>query len=239
MMTLNQNRHKVILIEILKDVFSNNSTSNALGFKGGTAAYLFYGLDRFSVDLDFDLIDRSKVETVYEGLKHMLSQHGTLKIADKKRYSLIYILDYTQKSIGDQNLKVEVNLRDFGSSYEPKLFLGIPMRVMVIEDMVANKIVACYERIGKTNRDLYDSYFFLSRHFEINQLLVENRTGLSWRVFLEKWLSAIKGMTSRSILAGMGELLDEKQKSWVRSHLKDELIFQVKLLLMDQNDHQQ
>lgn len=234
-MALNQTRHKVILIEILKDVFSNSLTSKTLGFKGGTAAFLFYDLDRFSVDLDFDLIDSSTVESVFEELKLILGRHGRIKLADRKRYSLIYILDYTEKVEGDQNLKVEVNLRDFGSTYEPRLFLGIPMRVMVIEDMVANKIVASYERMGKTNRDLYDSYFFLSRHFGINKTIVENRTGLSFVKFLEEWLSAIEGMTSRSILAGMGELLDEKQKSWVRTHLKAELIFQIKLLLMEHN----
>ena len=54
-MTLDIATHKTILFQILKDIYSNTAISPYLGFKGGTAALMFYGLDRFSVDLDFDL----------------------------------------------------------------------------------------------------------------------------------------------------------------------------------------
>ena len=229
-MSLDQARHRVILVEILRDIFTNPITSGALGFKGGTAAYLFHGLNRFSVDLDFDLLDPSLTDIVFDELKALLLRHGNLKLADKKRYSLIFILDYIDKASGAQNVKLEVNLRNFNSRYEVQQYLGIPMRVMVREDMAANKLVACYERIGKTNRDLYDCYFFLSRHWPINQKIIENRTGKGYSEFLADLLDSVEQMKSRSILAGMGELLDEKQKSWVRNHLKEELLFQIRLL---------
>jgi predicted nucleotidyltransferase component of viral defense system len=47
------NRHKFLLLQILKDIYSNIELSNWLGFKGGTALLFFYDLPRFSVDLDF------------------------------------------------------------------------------------------------------------------------------------------------------------------------------------------
>jgi predicted nucleotidyltransferase component of viral defense system len=56
-MTINLTAHKTILFQILKDIYKETRISPYLGFKGGTAASLFYGLDRFSVDLDFDLTD--------------------------------------------------------------------------------------------------------------------------------------------------------------------------------------
>jgi len=59
-MALNASIHKNILLQILADIYSDNTIGPFLGFKGGTAAYLFYGLDRFSVDLDFDLLDKKK-----------------------------------------------------------------------------------------------------------------------------------------------------------------------------------
>jgi hypothetical protein len=37
--------------------------------------------------------------------------------------------------------------------------------------------------------------------------------------------------TDRNILSGMGELLDEKQKAWVKSKLRTETIFLMKLAL--------
>ena len=49
--------HKNILFQILKDIYSDTTIAPLLGFKGGTAALLFFELDRFSVDLDFDLFD--------------------------------------------------------------------------------------------------------------------------------------------------------------------------------------
>ena len=48
--------HKTNLTNILIDIFKNSFIGPLLGFKGGTAALLFYNLPRFSVDLDFDLI---------------------------------------------------------------------------------------------------------------------------------------------------------------------------------------
>jgi len=49
-----------------------------LGFKGGTAAMLFYGLPRFSVDLDFDLLDSDKKELVLEKISQLLPRYGVL-----------------------------------------------------------------------------------------------------------------------------------------------------------------
>ena len=42
---------------ILKDIYADITINSLLGFKGGTCAYFFYNLPRFSVDLDFDLLE--------------------------------------------------------------------------------------------------------------------------------------------------------------------------------------
>lgn len=49
-------KHRLILTKILKDIFSDFELSSILGLKGGTALYYFYSLPRFSVDLDFNLL---------------------------------------------------------------------------------------------------------------------------------------------------------------------------------------
>lgn len=230
-MSLDPTKHKIILIKILKDIFTHPVVGPVLGFKGGTAAFLFYGLDRFSVDLDFDLTDSSKEDVVFEQISKILQKYGRLKIADKKRYSLIFILDYDEKDPGEQNVKVEINRRDFGSRYMVKSYLGISMKVMIPEDMVANKLVAMYERIGKTNRDIYDTWFFFSNNWAINKGLVEKRTGMPFKEFLESCISSLEKMDGRTMLSGMGEVLNDKQKIWVKNNLKDELIFQFRLHL--------
>jgi predicted nucleotidyltransferase component of viral defense system len=230
-MSLIPAKHKSILIKILKDIYSHPTIGPILGFKGGTAAYLFYDLDRFSVDLDFDLLDATKEELVFEEIKGILTKYGRIKTADKKRFNLIYILAYAEKEPGAQNVKVEVNRRDFGSKYGIKPYLGISMKVMIPEDMAANKLVAFYERIGKTNRDIYDTWFFFANNWPINQELVERRTKMPFRDFLETCCGLLEKVDNKNILSGMGEVLTEKQKAWVKSKLKEELLFQLRLYL--------
>jgi len=223
--------HKNILIRILKDIYTEPTLGPILGFKGGTACYLFYGLNRFSVDLDFDLLDLKKEDYVFEVVKKILENYGTLKEVFKKRYNLFYLLSYKEKIEGAQNIRVEINRRDFGSNYEIKSYLGISMKVMKKEDMFAHKLVALYERKARTNRDLYDVWFFLQNNWPINVEIVEKRTKMKFQEFLKRCLSLIEKINERHILAGMGELLDEKTKNWAKKNLKKELLFLLKLKL--------
>ena len=230
-MVLDTAKHKNILVKILKDIYADSSISTVLGFKGGTAATLFYGLDRFSVDLDFDLLDMEKEEEVFERVKTILEKYGTLKQVVKKHYNLLYILSYNDKDINAQNVKVEINRRQFGSKYEIKSFLGISMQVMVQEDMTAHKLCAMHERITKTNRDIFDVQFFLAHDWPINKKIIEERMGVSYEDFLKRIIGVVEKMDDKNILAGMGELLTEKQKAWVKNKLKPEVLFSLRLAL--------
>lgn len=228
-MSLDIVTHKNILLKILKDIFTNHALGPLLGFKGGTAAYLFYDLNRFSVDLDFDLLGESKEDFVFEKVRKILEKYGTVKEADKKRFNLFYMLSYDDKSPGAQNIKVEINRRNFGSKYEVRAYLGISMKVMIKEDMAAHKLAAMYERIGRTNRDIFDVWFFLEHNWPINKQIVESRTGMPFKDFLQKCVALLEKMKDKGVLAGMGELLDVKQKSWAKANLRTETIFQLKL----------
>lgn len=230
-MTLETSTHKNILIHILKDIYTDTSIGPFLGFKGGTAAYLFYDLSRFSVDLDFDLLDPSKEHTIFEQLKKILEEYGTIKEAREKRFSLFFLLSYHDKLHNAYNIKVEVNRRNFGSRYEVKSYLGIPMKVMVREDMAAHKMVAMFERIGTTNRDIFDTWFFLKNNWSINEEIIHKRTDLSMEQFLEKCIDELESMSDRGILSGIGELLDVKQKIWAKEKLRTDTIFLLKINL--------
>lgn len=229
-MTLEITAHKNILIHILKDIYANAEIGPILGFKEGTAAYLFYDLSRFSVDLDFDLLDAKKEDLVFEEIKNILKEYGSVIEARKTRYSLFFILAYKNKIRNAYNIKVEINRRDFGSRYEVKSYLGIPMKVMIREDMAANKLVAMYERVGQTNRDIYDVWFFLKNNWPINEKIIEKRTGVSVQEFLSLCIDMLEAKSDRGILSGIGELLNEKQKHWVKEQLRNETIFLLRLL---------
>jgi len=227
-MTLDTAKHKNIMLQILKDIYSDTSISPFLGFKGGTAAYMFYDLPRFSVDLDFDLLDESQEDNVFNKVKKIVEKYGTIKESRKKRHNLFFLISYEEKS---QNIKIEINRRVFGSKYTLKTYLGISMLVMIKKDMVAHKLMAMYERIGKSNRDIYDVWFFLKNNWPINREIVEKRAETSFKEFLKKSIVFLEKFENRNILAGMGELLTTKQKVWVKKNLKTDTLFLLKLKL--------
>src|SRR3989344_4847563 len=219
-------RYKNILIKILKDLYTDTGIGPVLGFKGGTAAYLYHGLSRESLDLDFDLLDETKGDQVFEKIEAVAKNYGKIKEHRKKRYNLFLLLSYEDEA---PNIKIEINRREFGSKYEVKSYLGISMKVMIREDMFAHKLVAMYERMGAANRDIYDVWFFLEKDWPVNKEIVEKRTGMLFKDFLQKCVEALEKLPDRGILAGMDELLDEKQKAWVKTKLRTEVIFQLKL----------
>jgi hypothetical protein len=105
------------------------------------------------------------------------------------------------------------------------------MNVLVRRDMVAHKMVAMFERLGKSNRDIFDVWFFLKNNWPINEKIIEQRTDLSMKQFLQKCITMLEGMSNRGILSGVGELLDTQQKLWAKEKLKSETIFLLKLKL--------
>lgn len=227
-MTLNIATHKSILVKVLKDIYTDPTLGPLLGFKGGTAAYLFYNLGRFSVDLDFDLFDADKTEYVFEKIKEILQRYGTVKEAEIKRFNIICILAYEGKLPGAQNVKIDINRRAFGSTYEVKSYLGISLQVMVRDDMFAHKLCAMAERIGDANRDIFDVWYFLEKGWDFNKKIVEARSGMGYKDFLQHCIILLEGLESKSLLSGLGELLDAKQKAWVKAKLKSETIFHLK-----------
>jgi len=231
-MTVNYAKHKNILLQILKDIYSDTSISPHLGFKGGTAAHLFYSLNRDSFDLDFDLLDESKQQIVFDKIQKIARGYGKVIDSKIKRFSLLNVISYESKS---QNIKIEVNKRDFGSKYKVKTLLGISMLVMVQEDMFAHKLMAMNERIGgKTNRDVYDVWFFLEKDWPINKEIVEQRSSKAFKTsrtfeeVLQLTADQLEKLDNRHILDGLGDFLTDPQKDWARAKLKSETIFLLK-----------
>lgn len=225
---LDYSKHKNIMLQILKDVYSDTSISPHLGFKGGTAALLFYGLNRNSVDLDFDLLDETKEVEVFEKLHNITASYGTITDSQIKRFNLLNVVSYAP---GAQKIKVEVNRRNSGSRYEVKTLLGISMLVMAEEDMFAHKLMALLERVGKTSRDIFDVYFFSKKNWEINRNIVEQRAQISFKEVLIKSIELLENMDNKHILDGLGELLTDSQKDWARAKLRTDTIFLLKAWL--------
>ena len=226
--TFDTSVHKNILFQILKDIYSDTTIAPLLGFKGGTAALMFFELSRFSVDLDFDLLDESKEDHVFDRIEQIVKKYGSIKEMERKRFNLLFVLSYEDKA---RKIKIEINRRAFGSRYELKTYLGVSMLVMVKKDTFAHKIMAMHERVGKTSRDIYDVWFFLEHRWPINKEIVEKRAGMPFRELMQKCIEQLEKMNNRNILDGLGDLLTEPQKDWARAKLRTETIFLLKARL--------
>jgi len=220
--------HKNILFQILKDIYSDTTIAPLLGFKGGTAALMFFELSRFSVDLDFDLLDESKEDYIFERIEQIAKKYGSIREMERKRFNLLFVLSYEDKA---RKIKIEINRRAFGSRYELKTNLGVSMLVMVKEDMFAHKLMAMHERVGKTSRDIYDVWFFLEHRWPINKEIVVKRAGMTFPELMQKCIEQLEKMNNRNILDGLGDLLTESQKDWARAKLRTEAIFLLKARL--------
>ncbi|HKK10404.1 MAG TPA: nucleotidyl transferase AbiEii/AbiGii toxin family protein [Bacteroidales bacterium] len=218
---LDINKHKYFLVSILKEIYSDAELATLLGFKGGTAQMLFYDLPRFSVDLDFNLLDQAESATVYHKVRTIISKYGRIRDEAEKHFGLLVVLNYEDL---ERNLKVEISNRKFKDRYETKHFLGIAMKVMVKPDMFAHKLCALIDRNMLTNRDIFDIYYFLKQRTPVNKHIIEARMNQSFQKYLDVCISQIEAIPSSSLLNGIGELVDNDMKSFVKLKLKSETI---------------
>ncbi len=215
------NRHKFFMVQILKDIYTDIELSNWLGFKGGTALMFFYDLPRFSIDLDFNLLNKDSEDVVYRKIRKIVLKYGTIFDEAQKFYGPLIVLDY---GVDERKLKVEISNRMFENRYEIKNLLGINVKVMVKEDLFAHKLCALLDRNGIANRDIFDCWFFMQNQTPINRGIVESRMEMTLAEYLQKCIEQLESMSDKGLLQGMGELMDNKMKAFVRNKLRTEVI---------------
>lgn len=218
---VNVNKHKFFLLQLLKDIYSDLELANYLGLKGGTALMFFYDLPRMSVDLDFNLLNSAKEKIVYAKVREIVLKYGKIFDEAMKFYGPIIVLDY---GVGERKLKVEISNRQWDNRYEMKNLLGIHMQVMITPDMFAHKLCALLDRSEVTNRDIFDSWFFMQKQTPINRKIVETRMEMLFADYLQRCIDHLEEMSDRGLLNGLGELMDDDMKKFVRTKLRRETI---------------
>lgn len=215
------NKHKFFLVQLLKDIYADLTLANQLGFKGGTALMLFHDLPRFSVDLDFNLLDTGKTDLVYDRIRQIVLQYGNIRDEAKKHHGIVIVLDYGQH---ERNLKIEISNRDFGDSYEVMNFLGINVRVMLLADMFTYKLCALTDRTVLTHRDVFDCHFLMQKRTPINKQIIEKRMNKPLEAYLQQCIESVEKLNEKKILSGLGELMEEETKKFVKTRLKQETL---------------
>ena len=107
---MDKNKHKLYMAQILSLIFKDKDLCQVMAFKGGTSLMFFHHLNRFSTDLDFNLLHPEKLDIVYEKVRTILSRFGTIDDEAKKLYGPVLVLNYGK---GERMLKVEISIRQY------------------------------------------------------------------------------------------------------------------------------
>lgn len=228
-MNINQTAYEDIMLHILRDIYTDHSIASQIGLKGGAACRQFYGLDRFVMNIDFDFLAIPKKDYFLGRLEQIIKRYGKIKEAYKKVYHSFFVLSFEEKS---QNIKIEINHQNFGSHYGVKKQGDVEILVMTQEDIFAHKLADLYEKNGEINSDIYDLWFFLQNRWSINKNRAEYITTLPWEDLLISCIEILTKKSDRHLLAGMGRLLNEEQKGWVKAKLRTETISLLKAMLV-------
>jgi predicted nucleotidyltransferase component of viral defense system len=221
---LDRLKHEIVMKKLLVNLVRDPILASSLVFKGGTCLYLFHGLDRFSVDLDFNSL---KKDLAQENITSVITRYLNIELSINKKYTYLWVGSYEKSQ---QKIKIEINKRSYPNTYETHDFYGYMIRTLSRESMFAHKLCAITDRKSVQNRDIYDSWYMFKHDFRIQEEIIKLRTGMDTQNYLSFLIKYIEKEVKRdTILQGLGELLDNKRKDWVKRHLLDELIFELKL----------
>ncbi|PIR62399.1 MAG: hypothetical protein COU65_03525 [Candidatus Pacebacteria bacterium CG10_big_fil_rev_8_21_14_0_10_42_12] len=223
--------HKSIIFRVLTAILDDTFLSQNLFFKGGTCASMLGILDRFSVDLDFDLKDRSSALRSAQSLKSIFKKLD-LEIKDQSHNTLQYFLKYEAPEQSRNTLKIDaVNTPYLNNKYQKILLTDINRYAIcqTKETMFANKLVALIDRYQQNQtiaaRDLYDIHHYLISGFDYNPLLITERTEKAPKTYLQDLISFIETkITQKIINQDLNYLIEYKKFNAIRKTLKQETI---------------
>jgi predicted nucleotidyltransferase component of viral defense system len=211
------------MLNMLLDISSDPILSRHLVFKWGTALYFLYGLDRFSTDLDFDLLEGADTNEIRERLQLLGKKYGEVKDSRIQQYTIFTLVSYGDI---DHNIKIEVSKRGVSGNYDYKNFLGIKLLLLDIADISANKFLALLSRPQIANRDIYDIHFILKNSLPLNEQRIEELSGISMREYAKKCREFLESLPATySILDGLGEVIEGEKKQYLSENLVKETIF--------------
>lgn len=223
--------HKAYLLRTLTEIVDNPILSNSLYFKGGTCASMMGILDRFSVDLDFDL---------KSGVNEKKLRNEFYKIFDKLGFSLYqesqkaleFFLKYKNSPNQRNTLKIDaLNFLVKSNVYAP-IFLPEINRTVNCqnqETIFANKMFAVKDRYDRkqsiAGRDIYDIHYFFLKNLKYNESVIVERTGLQPKEYLTYLRQFIdKKITQTLIDQDLNTLLPVETFNKIRKSLKEETL---------------
>jgi predicted nucleotidyltransferase component of viral defense system len=191
-------------LEVLERLQSRKLLNN-LVLGGGTMLRLCFGLNRFSVDLDFWIIKNIDTNKLFSDLEKYLSQFYVIRDATNKFYTLLF--EIKSKDF-PRSLKIEIRKEkkkiktEQAIAYSKYSNMQVFLKIISLEEMMKAKIAALLER--KEIRDVFDMEFLLKKGIGLDT---------SPQV-MKKLLEQIDSFTKKDYTVKLGSLLEEEQRKY-------------------------
>jgi len=191
-------------IEVLEKLNSGRLL-RPLVFEGGTMLRLCYGLNRYSVDLDFSLIKEIDSVKFFKKCKDYLDKHYKIKDAANKFYTILFELSSPRYP---RNLKIEIRKEhkkvkiEEAIAYSKYSNIQVLVKTISLSSMMDLKIRSFLDR-GEI-RDCFDIEFLLKRGIRLN----------TSPTVLKKMLTKIESLTKRDYTVKLGALLEESERRY-------------------------
>jgi len=226
-----QSRHEAYMYRLLTEILDDKDLAVNVFFKGGTCARMLGYLDRFSVDLDFDVKDGVNKE-IFRDKLHFIFNNLGFEIKDESKKALQFFLKYPSLSGERNTIKLEILDKIYkGNKYETQHLLPIDRTAIcqTVDTMFAHKLVALidrYEQGGSiAGRDIYDIHFFFLRGYNYNGEIITERRGVSVLEYFQKLRQFIEDKVTRTILEeDLNMLLEYEKFQQVNKYLKQETL---------------
>ena len=222
-------RHEMHIHRLLSEILDNKYLAVNLYFKGGTCARMLGFLDRFSVDLDFDLSPRADKKKCKEILLKIFNELD-LEIKDQSLKALQFFLKYPAPENERNTLKIEILDKCFkNNDYSPQYISPIDRTAncQTIETMFANKLVALTDRFKKgqsiAGRDLYDIHYFFSKGYDYKKEIIKERTKKDYKLYLKELKDFIEQKITIEILEqDLSSLVSPQDLKKIKKYIKQE-----------------
>ncbi|OYT28666.1 hypothetical protein B6U98_04375 [Thermoplasmatales archaeon ex4572_165] len=215
-----RNAEKDYLLELL--LYASSDDRRSLVFKGGTALYKFYNLNRFSEDLDFDVVGKrfdtdKMIKKIIRNLE-LMGMERTLyeKIEFSNEINIRFAIRgplYDGSKNSMSRVTINISKRERPISFLTKLLIttypeipSFELSVLDVGEIAAEKIRCIMTR--EKPRDIYDLWFLSKKGILLDVSLVNKKLKIYRLTFdLETFL----------------EKVSEKRKMWKRD-LQDLII---------------
>lgn len=223
--------HRGQLFKILMEIADSPMLAKNLVFKGGTCAAMQGLLDRFSVNLDFDLVSGADKENVKVELKTIFPKLGLI-VKNQSKTTIQYVLKYPAPENSRNTLKLDTVDESLAVGIYQPIYLSDIDRYLLcqtIETMFAHKLVAVLDRYSKhhsvAGRDIYDIYYFFLNQHTYSPTIIQTRTRLGLDAFFGELIDFIQNKVTESIInEDLNMLLPPQQFSAIRKSLKAEVL---------------